>query len=166
MFGEVVLEKEFEVSCAAEGFPMRPGPVEYVEKGQIGNDGDEHEGGSEGHDDDTPDEFGAVHVLPLLGQLLEQAGDPLLRQIFSWEEDLIFCLAVEDFLPPLGGEGGDGLEAPFFVGDARQCLVAVESHFALPVPHSFLILFPSHPRLARLEGNFVIEGAILWGLFM
>jgi len=116
--GEAMLEQKGEVAGASEGLPMRPGAVEDVEEGQVGNYGHEHKGRSKWHDDDAPDQPPPVEGLAVLCQLLEDAGDACYGQVAAREQDIVTGIAVANGLLALWGEGGNGLETPLFKRDA------------------------------------------------
>jgi hypothetical protein len=161
-----VLAVELRVGQEESTLPVGPCAVEDVEEGQVGDDGDQHEGGGKGHDDDAPDELAAMHALALQGQLGEDLRDALLLEVAAGEENLVLCGAVDDFLLAARGEGGQRLQAPFLVGDALEGMVAVEGDFFLPVADGLFVLFPGGPRLIGLEGEFVEKGAVLGGFLV
>lgn len=149
---ELVLEEELDVSSASEGAPVRPCTVSEVEEGNIGNSRRVPLAGAHkcerrivdhihwnrckwctyGHANETPDESLAMQPFSLGAELVQHVRDSALRYQGRRVVDLDLVGALELIVGALGGQGRDGLEAPFLVGYPAQGLVAILDDSALP----------------------------------
>ena len=168
---QIIAEEELDVLPAGERPPVRPGAVDEVKEGEVGNPepggvsargrlewailGDglhrkEGNGRADGHADKAPNQATLVEGLPLGRQGSQDLGHLVHGKQALGVHDLDLLTALQLPLLPALRQRRHRLEAPFLVGDAAQQLVAVADDGFLP---ALLFLLPARPGARGLGLN-------------